>query len=220
MNRPATTLINIFKAFDASGLRQRILVAAAILVFVHAAWDVLLYQPQLRQLDTIGSAIDSHRTAIAAFGKTIQKINIVTSQDKPNTQITTLNTQIRQLDAQIEMILSELITPDQMSDVLRELLTKNTSLKLTQLDTEAAKLVNKSVPEGDTGSSAEPIYKHAMTLQFEGDYLSALSYIQAVEQLGWRIFWDSVHIDGSDYPRTRISVSLYTLSLDEGWIGV
>lgn len=47
-----------------------------------------------------------------------------------------------------------------------------------------------------------------MRLDFEGDYLSTLDYIQTVEKLGWRIFWDSVHIDSSNYPQTQVSVSL------------
>ena len=59
-----------------------------------------------------------------------------------------------------------------------------------------------------------------MTINFEGDYLSTLDYIRSVEQLGWRVFWEGVRIDSSDYPRSRVTVSLYTLSLDEGWIGV
>ena len=107
-----------------------------------------------------------------------------------------------------------------MPDVLQQLLTKNKKLKLTHLDSEPAELLNNNTEEADSDAPVTPVYRHALTLQFEGDYLSTLDYILAIEQLDWRIFWDSVRILSGDYPHTRVSVSLYTLSLDEGWIGV
>ena len=211
---------NLFKAFDNSSQRQRVIVAVAIFIAIHAAWDKFYYQPQLEKIDKIKMVINDRQTTIAKFNEVLQKANIASNSDAQNLQIARLEHQIDQLDSQIETISSELITPDQMPDVLQQLLTKNNRLKLTHLSTEPATLLHNNTEDADSDAPLTPVYRHALTLQFEGDYLSTLKYILAIEQLDWRIFWDSVRIDSSEYPHTRVSVSLYTLSLDEGWIGV
>ena len=86
---------------------------------------------QLGQIDMIGTAIETHRETIEKLGKTLQKITVVTTQAKRNSQVSTLNTQIRQLDAQIGMVSSELIAPDPMPDVPQQLLTTTNGHKLT-----------------------------------------------------------------------------------------
>jgi MSHA biogenesis protein MshJ len=215
-----TILGKFFKAFDDSSMRQRMIVAAAIFIAMHGAWDKFFYQPQLAKIDKIETVIEDRQNRIAQFGQVMQKANITSSGDAQSSQIAGLERQIAKLDSQIETISSDLITPDQMPDVLQQLLTKNNKLKLTHLDSESAELLVNNTEEADVDTPITPVYRHALTLQFEGDYLSTLDYILAVEQLDWRIFWDSVRIYSDDYPHTRVSVSLYTLSLDEGWIGV
>lgn len=211
---------NLFRAFNASALRQRAMIALAIFVAIHAGWDMLFYQPQLDQIDSISLTIEGHRETITKLVAIMQKIDDASKPDEQDRQIVSLKKQIEQLEVQIELASGELITPEQMPDVLEQLLTKNTKLKVTRLSTEPAIRVNKTAEQLGSEIPVTPIYKHTMTLHFEGDYLSALAYIQAIEKLDWTIFWDTVRIDSSDYPRTQVTISLYTLSLDEGWIGV
>ena len=209
----------LFAMFNTNELRQRIIITAAIFIGLHAAWDLFIYQPQVQRLTTIESAISQDRRAITELRNKIDQ-SASKSSNHDTQQIATFEQQIEQLDSQIKSASSELIAPNQMPEVLRQLLTKNTNLRVTALTTEPAEIVSKNNPGKETETPENPVYKHSMSLSFEGDYLNTLAYIHSVEKMGWRIFWDSVHIDSTDYPRTRVSISLYTLSLDEGWIGV
>ncbi|MDX1518892.1 MAG: hypothetical protein R3318_02135, partial [Gammaproteobacteria bacterium] len=66
----------------------------------------------------------------------------------------------------------------------------------------------------------ETAYKHGMKIVFEGDFLSTVDYIRKLENLDWRFFWDSIEFRVEDYPRSLSSITLYTLSLDQNWIGI
>ena len=50
--------------------------------------------------------------------------------------------------------------------------------------------------------------------------MATLRYLQALEALPWRFFWDSVDYQVIAYPQSTVRLKLHTLSLSEDWIGV
>ena len=214
-----THILNISRLFDSSSLRQRVIVAAAIFIAIHAAWDFSIYQPQLQELSRIEAAINLDKANIEKLKKGFDRNSsyALASQIGDATEI---KRQIRKLEMQIALSSNEFIPPSQMPAVLQKLLKNNDRLRVTGLTSEPATILNISSDDKTEESPLTPIYKHAMTIRFEGDYLSALDYIRDIENSDQRIFWDSVSINSDDYPETRVSISLFTLSLNEGWIGV
>ena len=59
-----------------------------------------------------------------------------------------------------------------------------------------------------------------LELELEGPYLAVLAYLEDLEALPWRLYWQVLEIDVDDYPRNRIRIEVATLSLHEEWIGV
>ena len=57
-----------------------------------------------------------------------------------------------------------------------------------------------------------------MTLQ--GRYLDLLTYLNALEALPWQIFWSQAQMDARDYTAVRVTVTVFTLSLDKDWLVV
>lgn len=72
-----------------------------------------------------------------------------------------------------------------------------------------AKKGDEQQPKKDTPA----FYKHRFLLEFQGDYLSALNYLRALEALPWRLYWDSVTIESAGYPRAHITLKVHTISL-------
>lgn len=64
------------------------------------------------------------------------------------------------------------------------------------------------------------VFKHAVELEFQGDYRSTLRYLKNLENLPWRFYWDGVSYEVIKYPKASITINIYTLSLDKGWMGV
>ena len=67
---------------------------------------------------------------------------------------------------------------------------------------------------------APTLYRHGFVLELEGRYLDCLAYLTEVERLPWQIYWHSLRLDSQNPPSNRIVIELYTLSLEEDWIGV
>ena len=70
------------------------------------------------------------------------------------------------------------------------------------------------------GDDRPMLYRHGLVLELEGSYLDCLAYLAEVERLPWHIFWGSLELETEQHPRNRITLELYTLSLEEEWIGV
>jgi len=64
------------------------------------------------------------------------------------------------------------------------------------------------------------VYQHSFEVEFEGDYLSTLSYLEALRELPWRFFWSRIDYKVNAYPVAGVKLRLYTLSLSKEWIGV
>ena len=64
------------------------------------------------------------------------------------------------------------------------------------------------------------VYKHGIELTVEGNYLDLLSYQARLEKLPWRMFFARTSVNSIDYPKVLMTVTLYTLSLEEAWLVV
>lgn len=156
MNKVQSNSERLFTLFDSGDLRQRIVVTIAIFIVIYVAWDQFIYQPMLQHHDSI---VDQRNT-IAQLSNALPKTQKLVNLDKYNDKIRTITDQIEQLDKQIALITSELIAPDQMPDVLQQLLEKSARLRVKQLHTEPAQLVNQKAMAAASESPVAPIYKH------------------------------------------------------------
>jgi len=68
-------------------------------------------------------------------------------------------------------------------------------------------------------SRTATFYKHGLQIEFEGSYQACLDYLQEIENLPWRFYWQVLELEVLEYPRNRVRLEVSTLSLDEEWIG-
>jgi len=73
--------------------------------------------------------------------------------------------------------------------------------------------------ETDTSLEAG-VYKHATALKINGGYFQVLDYLQTLESLPWRFYWDWMSYSVVEYPSAEIEIRVYTLSAEEGLLGV
>ena len=144
------------------------------------------------------------------------------------TRIGEIQALLSSLKQQEQDLTVEFIRPQQMAGVLRDMLGAENGLVLTRLESLGAAPLfpppeeEEKVSPVDEGKKLTKagIYKHGMRVVFEGDYFKTLVYLQALEAMPWRLYWDSVEYQVLEYPRARVAITVHTLSLDEGWIGV
>jgi len=80
-------------------------------------------------------------------------------------------------------------------------------------------------PSGSTQSDNSEresvgVYKHSTSLKIKGGYFQVLEYVRRLENLTWRFYWDRMSYSVSTYPQAEIEIRVYTLSAEEGLLGV
>lgn len=145
-------------------------------------------------------------------------------EQQANPQQQDLNQQIRRLESDIERtneaiaaVTDDLISPDQMVRVIRRLLDRESGLRITSLET-----LPVTTTQGRTSEQADgtELYRHAIQLELEGSFNATARYIRALENSEWRIYWENMVFEIDQYPRGKVSIRLYTLSSEEGWLSV
>jgi MSHA biogenesis protein MshJ len=67
-------------------------------------------------------------------------------------------------------------------------------------------------------NSSALLYRHGVELTVRGSYLDMVDYMHALETLPTQLFWGKAQLDAEAYPNVRLTLTLYTLSLDPKWM--
>jgi MSHA biogenesis protein MshJ len=140
-----------------------------------------------------------------------------------------LRRQFAQVEQELLQATVNLVPPEIMPDILQQVLNRSQGLSLIRLQglggTPLIANANDGVPATDqpgpaTGSNLVTAYKHGMLIEFRGDYLNTLNYINALEDMEWGFLWDTIDYRVTAYPEAIITLKLYTLSLNKHWITI
>jgi MSHA biogenesis protein MshJ len=64
----------------------------------------------------------------------------------------------------------------------------------------------------------ELLYRHGVEIVLQGSYMDMVAYMAALEALPVQLFWGKASLDAQQYPNSRLTLTLYTLSLDQKWM--
>ncbi len=205
-----------FARADALTVRERILVFVTVLALVGTAWHLVLMQPLLSQADKARADIAATRDRIELANTSLQDQVLQLAQiDTTNqTRFALIQARIDQLDTELAEYSGKLIDPSEMAFVLESVLKGQTSLRLKRIRNLGAEALT-----ADNENDAVILYRHGLEIEVEGSYLDCLAYLEEIEALPWRFYWQFLELDVVEYPRNRIRIEVSTLSLDEEWIG-
>ena len=211
--------------FEAFSLRERALISAAIVVVMFLLTDTLLLSPQEVRQKQIVAEMDAVNVQTEALNTQILEMSAaLKGGEAAHIKARTAEVQslLATLKQQQKDLTIEFIQPAQMAGVLRDMLHAEDGLVLTRLQSLGAQPLFP-VPEADKENPRAhrpEIFKHGLRIVFEGDYFKTLKYLRALEAMPWRLYWDNVEYQVSEYPKASVAITVHTLSLYEGWIGV
>lgn len=228
--------------WSARAPREQWLAVAVALLVPALAWLAFGHEPlalRLQQLDNEQRSAETRRlearTALAEL-----QARAAVDPDQALRQALRAAQALR--DHQLESLDREtaaLIDPQRMQQVLQDLLQQRPGLRLLALESFSAPLELPKPPAADgqpaaasaTADSAPPappvLYRHGMRLTLEGSYFELRDYLQGIEAQslaagGRRLFWERLDYQvGEAGPgQAKITLELYTLSREAGWVGV
>lgn len=215
--------------FERLSLRERGLIAAALLVGLYQVWDLTLYQPQDQAVAQTQTRLQRETAAVKTTEQQLRQLERrlkENSADRRRQEIERLERQLAGIEQRIDTLARDLISPSDMARLLEELLTREPSLSLLRLETLESRQVIPAAAKIDTPrtqASAAPryrVFRHDFAIEFDGAYLATLRYLESLDQLPWRFYWDGIQYTVDEHPRGRVRLELHTLSFSEGWIGV
>jgi len=163
-------------------------------------------------------------------------------------EIVRLERQLKTANEKLQAMSVGLIPAQQLPMVLQDMLKESSHLKLVGLqsldpiklqlakgseddadtaDEENTQTVAQETDEGlaiDNDRLAEErivgVYKYAVRVSVKGSYFDVVEYLQKLEQLPWRFYWNFVEYEVDHYPEAFVTLEVYTLSVDKGGFDV
>ena len=228
--------LSISNKFEALNKRERWMVTCALVVVVLAMMNTLLLSPVLARQKLITSELATDNAQIDALNQELTQLSSTPALD-PDAQnrqrIVALQSNLKLLETNLTGLQTTLISPDKMPELLRSLLKKNSALKLIELKTLPAtgllETESSSIQTGTESNNAEvkvseiqnsPVFKHGVEITIEGRYLDLLEYVSDIEKMPWHVLWSKVALNAEHYPDTQLTLTVYTLSLDQTWLTI
>ena len=228
---------------DALSVRERAMIfgaAAALLIF---SVFYLFVDPQMTRRKALADTIVQQQQAAAVIdGDVAQKMaaHAGDPDQQDRIRLERIKQETQQMRQALQSSQNGLVAPERIVPMLQQLLKQQANLRLVSLATlpsgamgkgghvasKAAASASAAAPAGqppaDSESAKAPavLYRHGVEIVLRGNYLDMVNYMDAVEAMPAHVFWGKVNMKVEQYPNATLSLTLYTLSLDEKWIAL
>ena len=222
-------LLQLEARIDALSLRERGLLLLVVLVVLSALWWDLFLDPQLKVQGALVSEMNQAQREMHALDAQAQAIVARRRQDPDESlrrHVRALQAAVKSLDGRIAERVGGMVSAKEMPRLLEDVLTRDTNLRLVSIKSlplEPLVPQQKATAKGDANARhavVRTVYRHGLEMVFEGTFGGVVGYLRALQALPRDLVWDGLELKTMDYPRIRARIRVYTLSLQEGWIGV
>lgn len=222
---------------DALSVRERIFVFSAAMVAVIALLYNVLIDPELRTQKRLSTTVSQKQGEIKSLEAQLTAIATSRGSDPDKAlreRLQRVRADLADVERQIAAEERKFTAPEQMKIVIEEILARNRAVELVAMKTlpsatvaearakrgaEAQGAPAKPVPDAATPGE-RLIYRHGMEVTVSGRYLDLLRYLNELEGLPTQLYWSSLEMDASHYPKHTMKLVIYTLSLDPAWLNV
>lgn len=212
--------------YAALSLREKRLVAAALTLGPLLAGYTLLVEPQLLRAKNLRRSVEQQQasmTDLKSQAATLQA-QLQADPDAPKkAELAAVKQQLAEADERLKKLQDTLVAPEEMNDLLERLLARHSALRLVSLKTLPPESI--VAPPAATDGKPAPvrrfdIYRHGVELRLEGSYLELLAYLDQLEKADRKILWGALQLSVVEYPKSQLTVTLYTLGSDKAWLAI
>lgn len=210
------------------------MVFAVALLMLAAVGDLLFLDPAWAKQRLLAQRLEQQQKSLVAAQAQLRAATQkgVTDPDSANrAKLAGLRARLSQLDAEMQDLQKGLVEPSKMPGLLEEMMSRQRGLELVGLRTLPVGAVSEkeygqapAASDAPTSASgAAPgtlIYKHGIEITVKGKYLDLLEYLARLEKLSSRMYWGKAVLKVETYPKSTLTLTLYTLSLDKTWLVV
>ncbi len=213
--------------------RERIMAFGATVVVLVFLANALVFGPLARKEAALRSTLHQQDATIDGINVEIAAKAQAYAND-PNDALRKRLAEVRAETARtsdaLRAMQKGLVPAERIAPLLESILRANGRLKLASLQTLPVTTLGDAAAPGATapaGATPAPppvvkapdlLYRHGVELTVRGSYLDMVDYMHALETLPTQLFWGKAQLDAEEYPNVRLTLTLYTLSLDPKWM--
>lgn len=215
---------------DALSLRERGILFIAILGVLIFVSVNLLFQPLWDEQKRLEAEVTAKQDQVRLHQVQIEQMVAEQGRD-PDAVLrkrrAELKENLRQTESSLADMTRGVVSPREMARLVRDMLGRNHSLQVLRVENLAPELLSDGAPPrvGADGTDLTPaprggLYRHGMRIELRGQYPDIVRYLYSLESMPAKLFWGEVDLKSETYPMSRVSLLVYTLSIDSAWIGM
>ena len=226
-------ILEVVDKYDNLQPREQTIIWAGSGVLLFLLLFVALLEPVWLNLSSLREQIQSSEANNQSLLAQIERLENSQYED-PNEKLRLSLRQVmaqgKELDEEIAQVTQSLVAPKQMVSLLESVLSQDKQLKLISLTNKPAEPVELdiNVSAADQQLDAETaelepeslIYRHGFSVEMEATYPATVKYLQSLQGLPWKLFWQQLDYQTEQYPKGTLKIEIYTLSTRQEVLGV
>lgn len=229
--------------------RERLIIAMLVLAMIWSAFNFIFLMPLEQSKANLEMRMDKAQQDLKKLSAQELVLAKALTND-PNAvkkkEIDRLEQELKGLEKNLQALSVGLIPADELPLALHDVLESVGDLKLVGMETLApsrlqlnqaeqeAPLVDEQTEGAEGEEVAENadvaaeeledetvgIFKHSVVVELEGQYFDVVAYLSALENLKWKFYWQGIDYEVEHYPKAKVVIEVYTLSTEQGVLGV
>jgi MSHA biogenesis protein MshJ len=212
---------------DALSLRERAIIFAAVAMMLVSLVSEVLLAPLHAKRKALSAQVVQQQEQTKALQAQLQNLLQARRDDEQSPlrqRLEQLRQQLREQADYLDERREHLVAPGRMAEVLGRVLQENRRVQLVELKTLP---VGPLIEKPAAGAAVQPvaadgrqIFRHGVQITVRGSYLDLLAYASALENLPTQMYWGDASLSVERYPDAVLTLTMYTLSLDQAWLTI
>ena len=215
--------------YAAMSRREQLLIAVAALTVAFFLPLTVWVDPPAKRATALAGQLAVQETELAALQAQIAGLRArLVDPDAANRKaLAELQAQLATVDQEIGSLDDQLVPPQKMGKVLQMVLSRHRGLSLVSLRSLAPEPL--LAPSDDKQSAAERLamlvrqenlWRHGLEIRVAGSYADLLAYVAEMERGPQRLLWGDMALKVTAWPKSELTLTVYTLSRERDWLAV
>lgn len=210
---------------DGLTLRERAIVLLAAMLVIYGLWFVVWYSSASKARQATAQRITEISAEQQKIASQIEQFKHAGggTAEVLEAELGLAKQELIATDERLSRSTSALVSANQLALVLQEMLAESNALSLVSLQMMGVESVSLEAEEKNIDepiNSGVNVYRHTVEMTVRGRYFEVLDLLNKLEAKPWKFYWQSLRYEVQSYPAAEVKIRVYTLSAEEGRLGV
>ena len=203
---------------DGLTLRERVLIFASGAAVVLVFWNFVFFQPQITNLTRLKTQMQAVEHKLNAQSQELIVLASLIEQGPDSLrkeEFEALGRENTLLEDSLYEQRKTMLSADSLLTILKDVFSRSQMLKIDRIESLPGEKLNLAGYSNSAQQSATDFFRHTVIITLEGSYFELILYLQELEKLPFRLYWESLSYTVENYPQGVIEIKVSTLTGNE-----